>query len=510
MKTTYTAINIGPIVQTLGMARKPRELWAASYLFSHLMKCIIDVLPSDKIISPALFDKDEKNGVGLYPDRVFVKGEIDTEELYKNTRKMFFSTLKMQEDDSLWRYFNIMSTSCEAENAGTAVSKLNNQLNILELMNFAKNDIDLSAVRNLLDPDSSTLIKQFFPSKDYMTLGEIAAIELKSKDEGWGEFVDALKSKEKEISSKAYGKLNRQLLKSYHKYICVVQADGDNVGKTISNDSLTEKEVGRISSALLKFGTDAAEKIKEFGGLPIYAGGDDLLFISPVVGINGKNIFQLLDTLNSKSFAPVKIAVEKAQEGMVEKNPASLSFGVSVSYYKYPLYESLNTAREDLLDNIAKDKYETKNLIGKNAIAFKLQKHSGSGFNIAFSKNNKEDFVSRFNELIEKTKDGNTVSAVAHKIRSNYDLIKMVLESQDSDRLDAVFDKVLECTGTSYFDAVKDIMPLVYSGIINSLVYVEKQQGESDAEYQNSQYGYALYNILRTAKFLKGEEPLDE
>ena len=36
----YSAINIGPIISTLGMARKPRELWAASFLFSHLMKCI--------------------------------------------------------------------------------------------------------------------------------------------------------------------------------------------------------------------------------------------------------------------------------------------------------------------------------------------------------------------------------------------------------------------------------------------------------------------------------------
>ncbi|MDR2511860.1 MAG: hypothetical protein LBC89_05325, partial [Bacteroidales bacterium] len=34
---TYTAISIGPIYKTLTMARKPLEIWAASYLFSYLM-----------------------------------------------------------------------------------------------------------------------------------------------------------------------------------------------------------------------------------------------------------------------------------------------------------------------------------------------------------------------------------------------------------------------------------------------------------------------------------------
>lgn len=28
----YAAINIGPIVDTISMARKPRELWAARYI----------------------------------------------------------------------------------------------------------------------------------------------------------------------------------------------------------------------------------------------------------------------------------------------------------------------------------------------------------------------------------------------------------------------------------------------------------------------------------------------
>ena len=73
----YLAINIGPIGQTLSMARKPREFWAASYLFSYLMQNILkkinEKVKSLSLISP-YYDKDNtksKIGVGLYPDRAF-------------------------------------------------------------------------------------------------------------------------------------------------------------------------------------------------------------------------------------------------------------------------------------------------------------------------------------------------------------------------------------------------------------------------------------------------------
>lgn len=61
-KNNYSAINIGPIISTLGIARKPRELWAASFLFSHLMKCIYAEAEQAKavIISPAMLNFNSK------------------------------------------------------------------------------------------------------------------------------------------------------------------------------------------------------------------------------------------------------------------------------------------------------------------------------------------------------------------------------------------------------------------------------------------------------------------
>ena len=37
----HTAITLGPIYKTFMYAKKTRELWAASYLFSYLMKTLI-------------------------------------------------------------------------------------------------------------------------------------------------------------------------------------------------------------------------------------------------------------------------------------------------------------------------------------------------------------------------------------------------------------------------------------------------------------------------------------
>ena len=87
----YTAINIGPIIGTITMARKPRELWSASYLFSFLMECLIKELKVKEktILSPASLDKVQK--VGLYPDRVFVEDTEDDEleDILSNALKEF-------------------------------------------------------------------------------------------------------------------------------------------------------------------------------------------------------------------------------------------------------------------------------------------------------------------------------------------------------------------------------------------------------------------------------------
>ena len=105
---TYSAISIGPILSTLGKARKPRELWTASYVFSHLMKCIY--LSAEKknlaIISPAK-PEEEILEVGIYPDRIYIKEDSDVNELLREAMELFYKDFEGYSINPDLNYFNL-------------------------------------------------------------------------------------------------------------------------------------------------------------------------------------------------------------------------------------------------------------------------------------------------------------------------------------------------------------------------------------------------------------------
>lgn len=466
----YSAINIGPIIATLGMARKPRELWAASFLFSHLMKCIYAEAEQAKavIISPAKPEQD-KNKVGIYPDRIYFRGDVDVKAVIGEAMWQFYADLygdgeKKSKNPDL-NYFNLMSASCEVEKESDAIATLNQRLDVLELCNYAT------------DGDAAQTIYEITSEKKQSPLFDLAD----------GKFIKNIKTIEDiaGIQRKVHPEIKE---KSHHRYFCVVQADGDNVGKTVSHKDLKDGEVLKISKELVAFGLKASQIIEDFGGLPIYAGGDDLLFIAPVIGKDGAHIYKLLDNIENDAFKGVKEAVGclNLKDDGGNKIEASLSFGVSISYYKYPLYEALEAARNLLFG-------KAKNVKQKKAMAWSLRKHSGGTFDAAFSLKDVE-LKKQFEQLINATTDNDTVSAIAHKLRQEEALVDVVLASGNQDRLDALFKKILEFDEdkSGYFNAVKAIMPNLYK--------VNGKKG----------YIQALYGLLRTAKFIKGEDLHDE
>lgn len=465
---TYTAINIGPIISTLGMARKPRELWAASYLFSHLMKWIYQTAEEMglEIISPAK-PKEDILEVGIYPDRIFIKGAVDTNELLHDAMSAFYQDLTKGEESTKallldLNYFNVMATHCDEEQESLAIGKLNHQLDVLELCNFAKGDNAYETIYKIISKEGNSSLYKLATGNEiaFDTIEDIAKVG-------------------NDFNAK----------KSHFKYFCVVQADGDYVGQTISNKGLKDGEVQKISEALVKFGMDATESIKKFGGLPIYAGGDDLLFIAPIIGKGGSHIFNLLDKIENDAFKGVHDKVKELglKDDKGHDIEASLSFGVSITYHKYPLYEALESARDLLFK-------KAKGIEQKKAVAWSLRKHSGGTFDACFSRKN-SNLWEQFMSLIEATTDDDTVSAIAQKIRQEEALVDIVLESENKNqRLEALFDKVLEYDNTKkdYFDAVKSIMPTLYEIV------------------GKDQFTKTLYCLLRTAKFIKGEDLRDE
>ena len=512
----FTAINIGPILKTFGLARKPREMWSASYLFSFLMKEIINSLPNkDDIISPATIDDissvttdDGKPlGIGLYPDRLFVKGEIG----YETIKPAIDTAAKKLNLDA--NYFNVMLTSDNCNRDADAIKKLNTKLDYMELFNIASEQTTTEKVRDLImNTYGSPLFVDALKDREFPidSLGEVSAIWFKRKySKEWNEFKGAIRNKDPKIAEKAFDKLPKKELRSYHKYFCVVQADGDNMGATVTHSQLPEGKVKEISTELLEFGKSATKEIHEFGGMPIYAGGDDLLFIAPVVGTNGKSIFWLLNQLNNVSFSKVKEKVEaitingeklKFEEGDnkgKEIHP-SLSFGVSVSYYKYPLYEA-HDAAVNLLFN------EAKHIDDKNAIALDLRKHSGGTFGIRLS-NNHNSLKTAFDKIIEASAvDESIISAVAHKIRENEGLLKLWEDASDEKkgmRNKNFFFNYMEYDPNKKDKNTSDKYKGAALDLLNELYKLPDMKADKLTQ--------TLYGMLRVAKFIKGEEVRDE
>lgn len=470
----FTAINIGPIIRTLGMARRPREFWAASYMFSYLAKCIYEELENKacEVISPAKPEKDTGK-VGIYPDRLFVKGQVDSDNILSEACWRFYSDLlgtsSKTSNNPDMHYFNIMSASCDAEKESEALAILNQKLDLMELCGFATDRDAAQDISDIIVKKKNSSLFTLATGEDHFPIPEledIARTELKHHSE----------IKEK----------------SHHKYFCVVQADGDNVGKTVSHKALKDGQIKKISEALVRFGQGAAGIIEEFGGLPIYAGGDDLLFIAPVIGNDGTNIFDLLNKIENEAFGGVVEAVDDCCL-TYENKPvkASLSFGVAISYYKYPLYEAFESARNLLFG-------KAKSFPKKKAVAWSFRKHSGGTFEAAFSLSDTE-LQAAFNNMIVNTSEKTVVSAVAHKIRQQETLVKTVMDAEKSikvgeprHRLNALFEKVLEFQDNDYFNSIKRLMPLLYK------------------EVGKDKFISTLYSLLRTAKFIKGEDLRDE
>ena len=493
--TKHIGINIGPVVKTLSLARRPRELWSASYLFSLLMKYIVDEADKQgKIIAPKEWEKiDEYKDlpVGLYPDRIYVRPNegVVADDILKPAWDRFCNSLGVTSC-----YFNLMHTTCDRNSEVAAVTELNRRLDLLELcVQAPDSDPQEEIMRIIQEGKFSTLYKAATRDHEFSveTLAEISAAQLKMvvNEDIWKKFSN--EARKEDGKGDPYSVLGGDIM-SFHRYFCVIQADGDNMGKTLTNDSLKDGAISEISEALWQFGVNATKEITEYAGMPIYAGGDDLLFLAPVRGKGSVSIFELLDRLED-CFQVVRDACKASLPELEEQGLLpSLSFGVSICYYKHPLYEALESARHLLFD-VAKEVND------KKAVAWKLEKHSGESFDACFSRK-KTGLDEAFKNVAKQTVDGQTVTRAIHKCKSNWKLLTLCLQSDDNNRLDSFFKTILEETtqNRGYFDAVKKLM-----------VELFKAQKPEDADALKK-YSKSLYSMLRTAKFINGEDVKNE
>lgn len=404
----YVGITIGPIFKTIGEAISPAGLWFGSHFFSTVTKKLCEKLveiPAVKIFSPFYDSNSNQNpqedGIGRYHDRILLS--VDDNTVTEEELKNIISAVKKEMAGKFGKFNsgqienfinNYLRIDFVLLNEGTIneiIGKsekdgnniaiiLNDALDALELMAAGKGRTDMNLFASFFAGKKGNRNIYIKESKLFTDTKPNSQLVIKhpDRDSDLKSIEDIALSRKKEESS-SEELPNGEIAPTRSEYYAVVNSDGDKVGtllKALCKDLEISKQSERInifSRACLDYAGEAAKLVGKYGGMTIYAGGDDLLFIAPV-----HSLFSLCSELDEMFKKTLKKSLEEVTLTDDEVN-VSLSFGVAVQYVKYPLYEALERARVQLYK--AKESCGNRSngsgISGGNRLGIELVKHSG-------------------------------------------------------------------------------------------------------------------------------------
>jgi CRISPR-associated protein Cmr2 len=565
MSKTYLAITIGPIQRTIHRARKTRELWAASFLLSLFMKNLLEGLKSyGDALSPDITELDNKtthHGAGIWNDNCFIrlydgqdeglkkelpniiqkaKTEILDLALFSLANAKKEEALQLSESELrtiLAQHFHCHAVLLRREKGATTqilneLGQLTAAANMRKIYPPEHDDFVSAAmfrgqvIRNLYKYgfEKRDAIFTFYGNSDQEkrlpSLLEIGVREFFGTDvylkivERISQKIEGNDDLETDEENQEIIRLlkNEKLLKKRHKYVAVIQSDGDGVGSLISEE-MDEANITTISKELMAFSKGAVEEIFKFDALPVYAGGDDLLFISPLQNKDGETVFDLIQKIQ-KTFG---------EQAYLKSKDASLSFGVSVFYYKYPLGESLEAGR-DLLNKLAKKlafrKKDVDKINPKNGLAFRFLMHSGQSFGAVLRQEGRAWDAWKALLATHNSTAGKDIAFVAGVVHNLERLSWLLDEACSGGRAEHFFKQHFnEAKGTKRWDFIESVQKLAVE-IYNDYHKLEIEEKDRDkffkmqldladdkpmpdADELRRQYcNNLLYSALRTIKFL--------
>ena len=324
----YIALTLGPITRTIDMAENTRGLWAASYLFSYIAKKIIEPFKGREFLLPYISDEmfsKTFNGAGVFPDRYIFKAlDGDFEKLKGNIENVYEDKkgngLAKEISEIVDRSQDVVKDYLKKYLKVYFFEKDFSNMSEIEIKKSCEKTLALLEKQDSIIPsmkDEDAILTCFFDRVTNTFL---------TRDGGLpGGFPTIVK-----ISS---GESDEIPPHPYQRYIAIVKADGDSMGDAFSNVGKSQD----LSAALFEFNKAVTKKITEYNGLSVYIGGDDLLFFAPIYTESG-SIFSLLQELDEAFHDSIK---KKCPD--LTDHP-TLSFGVSITYYKYPMFEALSLA----------------------------------------------------------------------------------------------------------------------------------------------------------------------
>lgn len=519
----YVGITIGPIIETMSYTSTPAGLWAASYVFSSLTKNICEQLennftlltiPETETYEKALTN-DEK-GIGQFHDRIYARKKdkscITSEEIskaideaIKNIAEKVNTALgeENNDDSALKKYFQCHFTIVDLDENQAIAQTLADQLDALEnCQNFASNIDDNPLIKMILGnkEGSNVFVKNYIPFNQQLLIDQnkvkdILTIASKRKDDA--------NAKAETIS---------ELVKQ-DKYFAIVQADGDNMGKVINgldnntdNLETQENRIKHFSTMCMNYTAESIELIEKYGGVVLYAGGDDLLFLAPLTGKTAEdNIFSLCKKISEEAFYP---AFYSDNNDCYGEDKPSISFGVSINYYKFPLYEAFEDANS-LLFGVA------KKFGKKNNFAIKVNKASGqtSGFVCCMETNEikkNSGYDAYFDAIVKLIRDtyssngkdkNNLMHSLVYHVENQKVLFNRALEDSKLIKraFSNTFDNAAQKNYSSYIDKI-NVLSESLKGNIDEKVIKSDDNKTSDSIYADT-----LVSILRVAKFFAEE-----
>lgn len=508
----YVGVTIGPIGDTIGDASSPAALWFASSMFSditrRLCKAIEERFAEAEIYSP-FYDESRiaDDGVGKFHDRVFfstadfshetMKQIID--EVKRGTCAIFpsnnaiFQTKAMEAFFQQYLQIHFIAMQEDEVGENNCVLLLSPYLDTLELMKtFPKNDCG-DPIQALFRGEKDNYNKYIKESLLFQTIDK--------KD---NQFIHPIENRIytlEEIAS-CHG-MGESGTKKAH-YFAVVSADGDGMGKFL--EGLGSAEVTDFSECCLEYDMTAAKMIGDFGGMTIYAGGDDLLFLAPVVNESGEDVIGLCNRIGSK-FREIIGA-----KSMFAGNPniPTISFGVSVQYKKFPLYEALQKSRI-LLALAKKDGDFAKVDCVKNNILLNVQKHSGQSFSVLLG----NEACDTFEDILhckDSVADGETIQSVLYTLSTFKSLLFVLNQKARESEIPYemyetawlnLFDNAGQKKAESY---VKSVCRKYFDYLVNDNVRMQIPAGDKMEEFKKDASLKVLIGILQFRKFLEEKE----
>lgn len=367
----YIGITLGPVFDTVNLATSPASLWAASFLFSQLNRTLCKLLtqngvPEEDIISP-YYSNDpndpllsRNDGVGMFHDRIIFKaGGFDINCFPELRRKAVDEIAALFELDAAFLQQYVMARAVRFEAVNPFIESVN-RLNCLEL---AKPFVQCCPAHPILTVFGGS--EKHRNEQLKRIARKLTASPAEETEYRW----QLLKRDGTicQLGEIAADGVTTSTLKK-HTYFALVRADGDRmtqIMQSLSEEAAAEgqedetlKRCRNFSKQCFAYCAEIADAVKRFGGVTIYAGGDDLLALLPCENREGETVLSFVKTAN-----------EIFEQCFRDYNKdTSLSFGILLCYHKFPLYEGMEES-EHLLFDVAKNR--------RNCVALRLQKHSG-------------------------------------------------------------------------------------------------------------------------------------